>query len=405
MQRNIHMTSRWLGAGLAVCLAGTVVNAQYYSVTDLGTVSGPLSNAKGLDSAGRVAGVSIVASNNFHAAIWDGAPVDLGTIDVDTQSIAYAINDAGAVVGVSYNYGDLQPHAFMWQAGSLTPLGQFSPRDVNGDGVIVGHRTLFNAQSLWVEQACRWTGGSLVDQNSLGGYSSQAFAINATGEIAGESQLPDNMTVRACLWLAGTPHDLGTLAAMPTSKSAASDLNGAGQVVGWSDTAGGPIHACLFEVNASGQVTARMDLGALSGSSSVAMGINEAGVIVGASDYRGFVWESGVMTDLNDMIPPGEGWKITRAVAINDNGVIAADGDLLGFTHAVLLTPNLCLKGDVNADGNINALDIQAMVGTILNGGTTWELCAGDLGTPHDGAVTGDDIAAFVQCLLGGPCS
>jgi probable HAF family extracellular repeat protein len=405
MQLSIHNISRWLCAGMAVCLAATIANAQYYSVTDLGTISGPLSNAKGLDSAGRVAGVSIVASNNFHAAIWDGVPIDMGTIGVDTQSIAYAINDAGAVVGVSYNYGDLQPNAFMWQAGTLTPLGQFSPRDVNAAGVIVGHRTMFNAQSLWVEQACRWMGGSLVDLNSLGGYSSQAFAINTAGEIAGESQLSDNMTVRACLWLNGTPHDLGSLAGTATAKSAALDLNSAGQVVGWSDTAAGPLHACLFEVDAGGQVTGRIDLGALSGSSSVAMGINEVGVVVGASDYRGFVWDSGVMTDLNDLIPPGEGWKITRAVAINESGVIAADGDLLGFTHAVLLTPNLCVKGDVNADGSINALDIHAMVGTILEGGTPWELCAGDLGAPHDGAVTGDDIGAFVQCLLGGPCN
>ncbi|MCB9852668.1 MAG: DUF3466 family protein [Phycisphaerales bacterium] len=405
MHRKAHVSSRWSVAAIAVCLAATVADAQYYSVTDLGTISGPLSNAKGLDNAGRVAGVSIVASNNFHAAIWDGAPVDLGTIDVDTQSIAYAISDSGAVVGVSYNYGDLQPHAFMWQSGVLTPLGQFSPHDINDSGVIVGHRTLFNAQSLWVEQACRWTGGALVDLSSLGGYSSQALAINADGAIAGESQLADNMTVRACLWLAGTPHNLGALSASATAKSAASDLNGAGQIVGWSETAGGPIHACLFEVDVNGLVVSRVDLGALSGSSSIAMGINESGVVVGASDYRGFVWDAGVMTDLNDLIPPGEGWKITRAVAINDSGVIAADGDLLGFTHAVLLTPNLCLKGDVNADGAINALDIQAMVGTILNGGSAWELCAGDLGLPHDGAVTGDDIGAFVQCLLGGPCN
>ncbi|MCA9255817.1 MAG: hypothetical protein KDA33_09275, partial [Phycisphaerales bacterium] len=145
MQNARNTFFKVLIAGAFVATSASVARAQFYTVTDLGTVSGPLSNAKGLNNDGQVAGVSIVASSNFHAAIWDGGAVDLGTIGADTQSIAYAINDAGATVGVSYNYGDLQPHAFLWQAGVLTSLGQFSPHDINNAGVIVGHQVLFNA--------------------------------------------------------------------------------------------------------------------------------------------------------------------------------------------------------------------------------------------------------------------
>lgn len=384
--------------------ATSVADAQYYVVTDLGTIAGPLSNAKGLNDSGQVAGVSIVATSNFHAAVWNGGVDDLGTIGGDAESIAYAINDNGAAVGVSYDYGTLQPNAFVWQAGVLTPLGQFSPRDINNTGVIVGHRTLFNAENLWVEHASRWTSGLLEDLGTLGGHTSQAFAINDAGDIAGQAFLAGNQTVRACLWINGVPNDLGTLPGGATAKSAATDLNNAGQIVGWSDTAAGPSHACLFTVNAAGQVTGRTDLGALAGSSSLAMGVNDAGTIVGSSDYRGFVWESGVMSDLNTMISPGEGWTITRATGINAQGVIAADGVQLGFTHAVLLTPVDCLKGDINADGEVNGLDAQAMSRVLLNGGTSWELCAGDLDPTHDGLVTYDDVANFVQCLLGGPC-
>ncbi|MCA9255816.1 MAG: DUF3466 family protein, partial [Phycisphaerales bacterium] len=233
---------------------------------------------------------------------------------------------------------------------------------------------------------------------------SQAFAINDAGAIAGQSFLADNLTVRACLWMGGVAHDLGTLSGTATAKSVAMDLNSAGQVVGWSDTGGGLMRACLFNVDGAGQVTGRVDLGALDGSSSVAFGVNSAGVVVGSSSYRGFIWDAGAMTDLNTLIPQGLGWKITRAVAINDDGVIAADGDLLGFTHAVLLTPTACVKGDVNADGLVNALDIQAMVSVIVEGGSVWETCAGDVAAPNDGAATLADISAFVQCLLSGSC-
>lgn len=379
--------------------------ADYYVVTDLGAIEGPQSNAKNLDDSGRVVGVSTVASTDFHAAVWNGSVNDVGTIGADTQSIAYGINNAGDVAGVSYNYGDLQSHAFLWQSGVLTSLGDFSPHDINDAGVIAGHRTFFNAEKIWVDRACRWTNGLLEDLGSLGGRSSQAAAINTEGDIAGQAFLADNMTVRACLWLNGNAHDLGTLAGTATARSAGMDLNSNGQVVGWSDAASGPSHACLFQVNASGQVTSRTDLGALAGSASIAFGINDAGTIVGASDYRGFVWEAGVLDDLNDLILPGQGWTITRATAINSQGDIAADAMLDGFTHAVLLTRTACLKGDVNADGIIDALDIQAMSRVLINGGTSQEVCAGDMAPGYDGLVTIEDITVFVQCLLGGPCN
>jgi len=49
-----------------------------------------------------------------------------------------------------------------------------------------------------------------------------------------------------------------------------------------------------------------------------------------------------VFQNLNNLIPPGSGFTLTDAPAINDNGQIVATGtsNTSGQTHAFLLTPN-----------------------------------------------------------------
>ena len=86
------------------------------------------------------------------------------------------------------------------------------------------------------------------------------------------------------------------------------------------------------------------DLGTfLAGGTSYAYGVNNLGQVVGSSGHPGFLWQDGVMADLNDLIPAGSGWDIRVARAINDSGQIAGWGDLdLGQgsrNHAFLMTP------------------------------------------------------------------
>lgn len=383
----------------ALSLTRSAYAAYEYLITDLGTLSGPISSALNLDQYGRAAGSSMLADSNFRAVLWDGAPISLGALPGDTQSLACAINDAGQVVGISYNYGELQPHAFSWAAGAMTPLGNFAPRDLNSAGVVVGRRTFFDAAGLLLEQACRWDAGTLSDLGTLGGANSEAFSINTTGTIAGQSQLADNLTIRACVWVNGQPHDLGAIAPGATARSSAADINDSGRIAGWSEVSGGISHACAFQIDATGQVTSRTDLGVLGGGASYACGVNNSGDIVGTSDSRAFIWRAGLIKDLNTLIPPGAGWSVSRAAAINDSGQIVADGVQYGFTHAVLLTPVTCTKGDVNDDGRVDGLDIQAFAKVLLLGGTPRETCAADMSIVQDGQVTAADVPSFVACV------
>ncbi len=73
--------------------------------------------------------------------------------------------------------------------------------------------------------------------------------------------------------------------------------------------------------------------------------INASGAAVGQvsnggpGSVRAFIWQTGVLTDLNTLIPPDSGWVLTIATSINDNGQIAGAGTVAGQRHAFLLTP------------------------------------------------------------------
>lgn len=400
-----QQVNRTLALAAGLLMVAAVANAAtYYTVTDLGNLSGPIGSAMNISNDGRVAGLATLSSGHFHAVYWNGGVTDLGTLGSDNESSAYGVNAAGQVVGVSYNYGDLSPHAFLWQAGVLTSIGSFLPHEINAAGAIAGSVTVFNGASLWVEHPCTWSAGVLTELPTLGGHAGQGMAINSAGQVAGQSFLADNKTVRGCVWVGGTVHDLGSLAGTAAAQSGAADLSDNGQVVGWSTTAAGVPHATLFQIDNTGAVLSRTDLGAFAGSNSYAHGVNNAGEVVGVADSRGFAWQAGTMTDLSASVAAGSGWFISNAAAVNDSGVIVGEGVRFGFPRAVMLTPATCLKGDVTGDGKIDGEDINVFVQVLFVGGTAQQTCAADVAIPFSGAVDTVDVAAFVQCVLAGGC-
>jgi probable HAF family extracellular repeat protein len=163
---------------------------------------------------------------------------------------------------------------------------------------------------------------SVTDLGTLGGFWSEPFGINASGQVVGGAAVYSVQPYgpgHAFLYSEGMMTDLGTL--LGVSTSAAYGLNASGQVVGYASNSGGNWrHAFLYS---NGTMT---DLGTLPGDHySSASGINASGQVVGVSEEinggysRAFLYSNGSMTNLGTL--PGCYWS--RANAINDNGQVA----------------------------------------------------------------------------------
>ncbi|MDX2200058.1 MAG: hypothetical protein SF069_13940 [Phycisphaerae bacterium] len=390
-------------SAVVAAIAGAAA-ASDFQVIDLGTLGGALSSATALNESGDVAGVStVIVGEALHAFRWSGGTmIDLGALPNHPQSSAFAINAAGDVVGLSYSLGELDEAAVIWRgAGAVDSIGAFTARSINDLGIVVGvARPISNA--IAGMGAVRWENGASQMLGTLGGDASAAHAINDVGWIVGQSEPQAARPPHAFVWINGAMHDLGTLGG---DYSVANDVNGAGQVVGVARRADGVMHAFRFEVSASGVVTQRTDLGDLGGQYSAAYGINRQGLVVGTSFDRAFLYQGGVMTNLNDRIPAGSGWVLTRATAINDRMQIVGEGRHNGSVRAFLLNPPPALAGDMNCDGFVTVGDVGGFVLALTDpAGYAAQYPACDIQNAdmnQDGFITVGDIGLFVLALTG----
>jgi probable HAF family extracellular repeat protein len=208
----------------------------------------------------------------------DFSPGQLGTGIAET--IAWALNAHGQVVGESVTDGPISPggpprvvgplHAFLWEAGTMKDLGTLggttsSARAIDDDGVIFGLSAIASGES----HVFRWEKGAMKD---LGLAPTGIGAMSPTGRIVGALTAGGS---HAYVWEAGTTRDLGTLGG---ANSSANAMNAAGQVAGESTTANGQTHAFLWSDGVM------RDLGTLGGVSSRALTVSPSGMMVaGAS--------------------------------------------------------------------------------------------------------------------------
>jgi probable HAF family extracellular repeat protein len=338
--------TRWGTLAFVLCgFAPHAVAQTQYGVTDLGTLSTfNVSQAGGVNTSAQVAGSSRdTVSGVEHGFVWtSGSLQDVGTLGF-TSSAAVGINDSGQASGEVYNRTG-PSHAFSWSAATgLTDvhMSSFPSSEalgtMNAASQIVGTLTQPDGR---VTHPFLWSSApGMEDLGPMPGMT-DGFAsnINDAEQVVGTSwNLTDG---RAFLWTrAGGFTDLGTLPGFLYGWAIA--INASGQVVGTISNDTGPIDGFMWTA-----ATGMTDLGPLPGFLYIhPYAINSLGVVVGEASNdaptsgRAFIWQNGVMTDLNTLIPAGSGWVLRIATGINGGGQITGTGMVGGQMHAFLLTP------------------------------------------------------------------
>ncbi|MDQ3744897.1 MAG: Ig-like domain repeat protein, partial [Acidobacteriota bacterium] len=317
--------------------------ASSYTVTDLGVLNGDQKSvAYALDGCGRIAGVSILNQNDSstprHPVLWDDSQqpqptpspvIDMGTLG-GSNATAFALNGFAVAVGDSYNASD-DRHAFIWH-------------DDNGNHLS--------------------DPGEMKDLGTLSGDSlSQAYGINDSSQVVGLSE-DINGSEHAFIWSQAT----GMQAIAPSNGLTpfrAYAINNDGQIVGVALTASVAAHAYRLS---HGTLT---DLGTLGGRNSFANGINEAGLVVGNSDVsasgsssRAFIWfpDTGNKTDLGTLT----GGSNSIAYDIN------ASGDAVGSSEVTGGASHAFIWHDADGDRVADPGDMQDL--NTLTSGSGWTL-------------------------------
>jgi probable HAF family extracellular repeat protein len=334
-------------------LSGELVQ---YEVAQLDSLGGGSSAGFSINDRGWVAGRSNLPGNQIrHATLWrDGVLTDLGTLGTDelrNSVVRWPVkNVRGLVTGISqtdepdlYNENwscvAFFPPAtgtgyrclgFKWQNGEMTPLPTLGgthgfAAGANNAGRIVGwaETTVEDPENCEPPQRFQFLpvvygpGDDQIRALPLLGDDSSgaATAINDRGQIVGISGICDQAVGRftarhAVLWDKGEVIDIGNLGGVAWHTPNA--INQHGEVVGFSNFSaadGGEYHPHAFHWTEEDGIRDLETLPAPFNDNSDAWGINNAGQVVGRScdvvgNCHAFLWQDGVMTDLNCLVDP-----------------------------------------------------------------------------------------------------
>ncbi|MDA8563983.1 PEP-CTERM sorting domain-containing protein [Mariniblastus sp.] len=241
----------------------------------------------------------LAGADRLRANIWrDGVRTDLGVLEPSVRDFTFAsgINDHDQVIGSSYRDSINSYRGFLWEDGALfdiggfLPTGETLPTDINNAGQIVGssRTTVGGLEHPFLYEDGVMTRLPIPAEFVRG----SADAISPNGNIAGIVREDFFFDTSAVAWIDGVVRLLDPLSE-----------NG----------------------------------------DSLALGVNDQGQVVGSFGpsfaQSAFLWENGIMTELNELVFNGEGYDIERAFEINNAGQIVANASYQGQTHAVLLTP------------------------------------------------------------------
>jgi probable HAF family extracellular repeat protein len=369
----------WVTTIVLACFSDAVAQTSY-KVTDLDVLhNGNAGCAMALNNQGWTlimdGNVEPGQQNNLFGKLLNGRAV----IDIDGFRI-----DLGTLGGTNswINWGGIN------DSGEAVGMAETSVPDPDGEDVC----------GFGTGKTCLpflWQNLHMSALPTLGGNNGQASAINNRGQIAGfaettvvDSECPPFKTTLPVLWENGKVQPLPTVGSDPDG--VAFGINEQGQAVGYSGTCTRAHQAVLWEngtafrlpglgiarsniaygINDRGQIVGQSrspdgthfvavlwqnrtitNLGLLPGDfASIATGINNRGQVVGSaldSNFNwthGFIYQDGVMTDLNTLFPADSNLFAIMANKINERGQISGQATVLsgphaGEEHAFLATP------------------------------------------------------------------
>jgi probable HAF family extracellular repeat protein len=282
--------------------------------------------AQDMNNAGDVVGSEFIATTSFGCCshsflLRNGVLIDISPAGI-ANSKAVAVNANGTAL----IQGD-GASIFVTRDGATTQLPFLgTARGINNEGGVVG--------SFGVgfgEHAYLFDRGMLQDLGTLGGHVSEAFAVNDSGIVVGNSRLADNATTHAFVFQDGVMHDIDTLGGF---SSIAFDVNEHGVVVGGLTDASFQ-NTIAFIWDANGGMRKLVD-----GPLSVALAINNRGDVVGTTANGSFLLSDGALTAL-ESIPAVKAAGITRIIpsAINDRGWITGTAFKAAAGESIILMP------------------------------------------------------------------
>jgi probable HAF family extracellular repeat protein len=344
-----------------------------YKIIPLDALGGTQGAGNGINDRGWVTGSANQAGDTVsRAALWMAGSrvMDLGALGgPDTNSaVAWPVNaNNGVVVGISDTDRDQPPadnfscypffatglptgkicNGFRWANHVMTALPPFPgglnsyATAVNNRGEIVGWAENgivdptcdTTVQTLQFRAAVWEPDGTMKELPPLPGDStSAATAINDQGQIVGISgacgvAIGSVSAAHSVLWENGVPSEIPNLGGHSWNTPTA--INNQGTVVGFSLPAGQD-GTRNFEAFLWTQAGGLVRIGKLAGDiRAEALGINEKNQVVGLSRggpflFRAFLWENGVLRDLNCLTEPGSLFLLF-ANDINDRGEVAGE--------------------------------------------------------------------------------
>ena len=255
-------------------------------------------DARGLNASGQVTGAELgmTPSDDFRPYRWTASGA---TMLVGCCGTAWGadLNDGGVVVGTTQQSQVVGARGFVATGISMETLSILPGADpdlnasavaINNAGQIAG--TSPSGDFTSAHHAVLWSASRVIqDLGTLGGTRSAAIDINGSGQVIGWSQIAGDAATHFFLWSASNGmRDLNVVIGPAITNVV--EINDVGQIIGTFTTTDGQSHAFVYSPGSG-----LRDLGTLGGTTSTPTGLNNHGQVVGSSttasgETHAFLW-------------------------------------------------------------------------------------------------------------------